>query len=202
MEHNLNPRRPTYWFVLQTAFIVARSPNFDTALDNIADIRNQRAEFRISSRTVEQFAKHKKLDHQGSQMSYETVKPCIFPLAQDRKVSFEIRTKRWRIWYKKKVKQENPVNDISTCWKLLIEGIAKGWQVVTCTPIVLQSCFNLQDAGRLQVKINLENFWFCVYCLWRHNGCRFRHFWPTSSGSGRQTNESFMGSSWRFFKLG
>jgi len=34
-------------------------------------------------------------------MSHETVKPGVFPLKQDRKVSFAIRTKRWQIWYKK-----------------------------------------------------------------------------------------------------
>jgi len=61
-----NLRRPTYCFVLQTAFIVARSPNVDTALDNIADIRNQPAEFCISNKTFGQFPKHKKLDEQGS----------------------------------------------------------------------------------------------------------------------------------------
>jgi len=131
-------------------------------------------------------------------MSYETVKTGVFPLKQDRKVSFAFAQKDDK-FDTKKLEQKNPVNDISTCWKLLIQGIKKVRQVATCTPIVLESSFNIQDSGRLQIKINLENFWFCLYCVWRHNGCRFRHFWPTPSGPGCQTNESFMGSSCLFF---
>jgi len=47
-------------------------------------------------------------------MSYETVKTGVFPLKQDRKVSFAFAQKDDK-FDTKKLEQKNPVNDISTC---------------------------------------------------------------------------------------